>query len=94
MNEQYNKLKQELQKIKSSVDKIVKKNGITNELTNYEDSLKNTYIDLKQLTLSHQDERFVSFNYHGTRSYIYLAKGRKYKATVSFLNALLNFIEY
>ena len=94
MNEQYNKLKKGLQGIKSSVDKIVKENGITNKLTNYEDSLKKIYNDLKRLTLSHQDERFVSFNYYGTQSYIYLAKGWKYKATVSFLNALLNFIEY
>jgi len=92
--ELYIRCKQELLKIKKLIDENIKKNGISDNLPNYENKLDIPYKTILKLGLNFQDKRYITFNYYGSKSYIYIAKGWKLKAIDAFLTAFSNFVAY
>ncbi|MDL1969741.1 MAG: hypothetical protein LWW94_01975 [Candidatus Desulfofervidaceae bacterium] len=90
----YDKLKNKLLNLKSSIDKTIQNKGLVDELVNYEQKLNEIYEKLINLQLNPQDKKFISFNFYSAQSYIYLAKGWKFKSIKSYIIALIYYLQY
>lgn len=90
----YDRLRNKLLILKSSIDKTVKEKGLVDELMNYEKKLNESYKKLINLQLNRQDKRFISFNFYSAQSYIYLTKGCKFKSIKSYITALIYYVQF
>lgn len=90
----YEKSKDEFLKIKNQIDDEIKKHGITKNLLNYEEDLKNSYQKVKRMCRNEQDKRYINFNYFPCIACISLVKGYIYKPLKDWLVGFKNFIEY
>jgi len=90
----YEKSKNEFLKIKNQIDDEIKKHGITKNLLNYEEDLKNSYQKVKRMCRNEQDERYINFNYFPCVACISLVKGYIYNTLKDWLVGFKNFIEY
>jgi len=94
MNSSYDRLKNKLLNLKSSIDKTIQNKGLVDELVNYEQKLNEIYKKLINLRLNPQDEKFISFNFYSAQSYIYLAKGCEFDSIKSCITALIYYLQY
>ena len=90
----YDELIKEVRKMKSRIDEIIKTDGITNKLLEYENPLNKVFNKINKFQLKSQDEMFILFNFYSAKSYIHLAKGWKFKAFNSFITALKFYLKY
>ena len=90
----YDTLKHQLLQVKSSIDEIVSKKGIVEEIKTFESKLDDIYAKIIMLNINLYDKYFVAFNYYAPKSCIYLSKNQNFKAVISFLNSIFYFSLY
>lgn len=94
MNNEYKKHRDKLLDTKEKIDEIVRQNGISSKILNFESNLKNSYENAKKNTNNSSNVEFISFNYFVPQTYILLAKGYKFKTISSFCESIFHYIKY